>query len=121
MDEAVLVREGEAAGDLDRELERALDRQRALAVDELLQVLARDVLEDDERLAVVVAAVDHGDDVLVREPGDELRLAAEALDDVLSATSRSCRTFSATSRSSTRSWARKTLDMPPEPTSSSSS
>src|SRR5262249_20139565 len=32
-----------------------------------------------------------------------------------------CSTLSATVRSSTRSWARKTLDMPPEPTSCSSS
>ena len=35
--------------------------------------------------------------------------------------SRSWSTLSATVRSSTRSWARKTLDMPPEPTSCSSS
>ena len=68
--------EREPARDLDRELERPVDRQRAVAVDELLQVVAGDVLEDDERAAVVLAAVDHGDDVVMREPGDELRLAA---------------------------------------------
>ena len=56
--------------------------QRPLAGDELLQVLAGDVLEDDERPALVLAPVDHGDDVRVGEPGDELRLPPEAGDDV---------------------------------------
>ena len=74
----------EPAGDRDRELERAArpaaGRSRA---DELLQVLAGDVLEDDERAAVVLAPVDHGDDVRVGEAGDELRLPPEAVDDVL--------------------------------------
>ena len=57
--EPVRVRERERGGDLDAELERALDRQRPLAVDELLEVVAVDVLEDDELPALVLAAVDH--------------------------------------------------------------
>src|SRR6478735_2248319 len=52
----------------------------ARAHDELLQVLAVDVLEDDELPAVVGPAVDDGDDVRMREPCDRPRLAAEALD-----------------------------------------
>ena len=83
VDEALLVGEREPAGDLDRELERALHRQGADTADELLQILAGDELEDDERQAVMVSTVDHGDDVLVREAGDELRLAPEPVDDVL--------------------------------------
>ena len=83
VDEPVLVREREAARDLDRELERTVDGQRAVSDDHLLQVVAGDVLEDDVGAAVGLAAVDHGDDVRVREPGDELCLAGEAVDDVL--------------------------------------
>ena len=54
--------------------------QRPLALDERLQVLAGDVLEDDVLPAVLLAAVDHGDDVRVRELRDRARLAAETLD-----------------------------------------
>ena len=50
------------------------------APDALLERLALDVLEDDVRLAVVLARVDHGDDVRVGELGDRARLAAEALE-----------------------------------------
>ena len=64
----------------ERELERVPHRQPARAQDELLQVLAVDVLEDDVLPAVVVAAVDDGDDVRVRQPRDRARLAAEALE-----------------------------------------
>ena len=48
-----------AAGDLERDLERALDRRRPAALDQPLQVLAVDVLEDDELAPVLLAAVDH--------------------------------------------------------------
>ena len=48
--------------------------------DELLQVLALDVLEDDVLAPVGLAAVDDGDDVRVGEPRDGARLAAEPLD-----------------------------------------
>jgi hypothetical protein len=46
----------------------------------LLERVAVDVLEDDELVAVLLAAVDHGHDVRVRQLGDRPRLAAEALD-----------------------------------------
>src|SRR4051794_22383949 len=80
MDEALLVRERERPRDLVAERERGLDGDRATRVDERLQVLAVDVLEDDELLTVLLAAIDHRDDVRVRQPGDRARLAAEPLD-----------------------------------------
>src|SRR5207302_4268131 len=83
VDEPVLVRERESAGDLDRQLERAAYGERPASIEELLQVLAVDVLEDDELAPLVLAAVDHRDDVRVREPGDGARLVAEARDVLL--------------------------------------
>src|SRR5581483_11138902 len=50
------------------------------ALEQLLEVLAVDVLEDDVLPAAVLAAVDHGHDVRVRELGDGARLPPEALD-----------------------------------------
>ena len=47
VDEAVVVREGQPVRDVERELERAPQRQRPGADDQILQVLAVDVLEDD--------------------------------------------------------------------------
>ena len=76
----VLVRAREPLADLDREVERTPHRQRPLPGDELLQVLAVDVLEHDVLPAAVLAAVDHRDDVRVRELRHRPRLAAEALD-----------------------------------------
>src|SRR5581483_10135124 len=49
-------------------------------LDQALQVLAVDVLEDDELAAVVRAAVDHRDDVRVRERRDRACLTTEPLD-----------------------------------------
>ena len=70
-----------------RHLERDLDRLPWTAsgprFDQLLEVLAVDVLEDDELAPVLLAAVDHRDDVRVGELRDRARLAAEALDVVL--------------------------------------
>src|SRR5439155_10239339 len=80
VDEALLVREGEPARDLDRDLERAPDGQPSLLVDDLLERPALDELEDDELAALVLAPVEDGDDVRVRERRDRPRLAAEALD-----------------------------------------
>ena len=48
--------------------------------DALLERLALDVLEDDVRPALVLAGVDHADDVRMRELGDGAGLAAEALE-----------------------------------------
>ena len=50
---------------------------------ELLQVLAVDVLEDDELAAFLLPPVDDGDDVRMCELRHRARLAAEALDVVL--------------------------------------
>ncbi len=80
MDEALLVREAESAGDLQRKLDRVPLAQRPLAFDQRLQVLAVDVLEDDVLAAVLLAAVDHRDDVRVRELRHGPGFAPEALD-----------------------------------------
>ena len=67
MDETLLVREGKRPRDLERELDGLPLGQRGLAPDQRLQILAFDVLEDDELAAVLLTAVDHGDDVGMRE------------------------------------------------------
>ena len=79
----ISVREREPAGNLERELERVLEVELPAALDEALQVLAVDVLEDDELPTLVLAAVDHRDDVRMREGGDRAGLAPEALDVLL--------------------------------------
>ena len=75
----MVVGERERAADLERDPERLANRQRPFALDELLQVLAVDVLEHDELPPVLLAAVDHCDDVRMVEPGNRARLATEAL------------------------------------------
>jgi hypothetical protein len=80
VDEPVVVGEAERSRDLQRQPHRFSLWQRSFALDKRLQVLAVDVFEDDELAAVLLAAVDHRDDVRVRELGDRARLAAEALD-----------------------------------------
>jgi hypothetical protein len=77
--EALGVGGHERAADLDRVGDRLGHRQRAGPADELLQRLAVDVLEDDERMTGVLAGVDHGHQMRVGEPGDRARLTAEAL------------------------------------------
>ena len=75
-----LVRERERAGDLAGEVQGESDRKRPDALDHRLQVLAVDVLEDDELTLLPLASVDDRDDVRMRETGNRARLAAEALD-----------------------------------------
>src|SRR4029079_8740603 len=75
--EPVLVCERESARDLQPEFDRLALRERRLALDQALEVLAADVLEDDELAAVLLAAVDDRDDVRVREGGDDPGLVAE--------------------------------------------
>ena len=78
--ELVCVGALERPPDLDRVGDGLVDRQAAEAADALLERLALDVLEDDVRGAVVLAGVDHGDDVRVVELGDGPGLAPEALE-----------------------------------------
>ena len=80
VDDALGVGGAERAGDLDRVGDRLGDRQPAVAADAVLERLALDVLEDDERRAVVLAGVDDADDVGVVELRDGPRLAPEALE-----------------------------------------
>ena len=80
MYEALAVRRDQPATDLDR-VRHGLDHgQRTDALDQRLQRVAVDVLEHDERVAVVLPGVDHGHDVRVREPRDRARLAPESLE-----------------------------------------
>ena len=74
------VRGAERAGDLDRVGQRLVDRQPAEPPDAVLERLALDVLEDDVRPVLVLAGVDHADDVRMRELRDRARLAPEALE-----------------------------------------
>jgi hypothetical protein len=80
VDDVARVREAERSRDLDRVGDRLPDRQFAEAADAVLERLALDVLEDDERAPVLLAGVDHAHDVGVRELGHRARLAAEALE-----------------------------------------
>ncbi len=70
----------EGPGDLDPVGDGLGDRQPAHATDPLLERLALDVLEHDVRAALVLAGVDHADDVRVRQLGDGPGLASEALE-----------------------------------------
>ena len=79
MHDLVRVRGPERAGDLDRVRQRLVDRQPAHPPDPVLERLALDVLEDDVGPVLVLAGVDHADDVGMRELGDRPRLAPEAL------------------------------------------
>ena len=80
VDDAAPVRGAERAGDLDRVGDRLVDRQAPEPADPVLERLALDVLEDDVGAPVLLARVDHADDVRVRELRDGARLAAEALE-----------------------------------------
>ena len=80
VDELASVGGGEPAADLDRVGDGLVHGQAALLLDAALQRSALDVLEDDVRATVVLAGVDHADEVGMREPRRRPRLAAEALE-----------------------------------------
>ena len=77
MDDALVVRLLERLGDLPRDLERLVDRDRAPR-EALLEVLALDELEREEGLAVGLLEPVDGGDVRVVERGEQMRLALEA-------------------------------------------
>jgi len=58
VDQAVVVREAERARDLQPEPDRLALGERALPGEQILQVLAVDVLEDDVLPVVLLAAID---------------------------------------------------------------
>ena len=78
MDDPVRVRRREPAGDRGGDPRRLLRRQGPAAPEDRREVLAVDVLHDDERTRRVLAVVEDGDDVRVAQAGDALRLLAEA-------------------------------------------
>ena len=80
MHDAVGVRKREGAADLEAELDCLPHRQRPRPRDEVLQVLALDMLEDDVLHAVGLAPIDHRDDVRMVELRHRTRLAPEAVD-----------------------------------------
>ena len=83
VDEPLIVREREPARDLQRKLDRLARAQWALLRHQLLQVHPVDVLEDDELPAVLLAPVDHRDDVRMGQLRDGARFPAKALDVVV--------------------------------------
>jgi hypothetical protein len=83
VNEPALMGERKAASNLERDLESIADVKAAFADNQLLQVLAVDVLEDDVLPATLLAPVDHRHDVGMLELGDGSRLPLEALDEVL--------------------------------------
>ena len=70
---------------------------------------------------LVLAAVDDGDDVRVRELRDRARLVAEALDVLVVPGEALVEDLDRDTPLELASYAQKTVDMPPVPTSSSSS
>ena len=83
VDDAVAMREPQRGEDLPRVVDRDRDRRRPARDDQLLQRAAVEVLHRDVVRPLRLAAVVDRDDVRLREPGRVLRLAAEALDELL--------------------------------------
>ena len=79
VDDAVVVRVVERAGDLARDAQRVGHRQLPLAVEPVAQGLALDERHREPELAVGLARVEHGEDVRMLQPRGEPDLALEAL------------------------------------------
>ena len=80
MDDAVLVSELERLGDLGEDRSRAIGRDRLLALEQIRQRLACDVLHGEPEQLPALRDPVNGDDVGVIERGSGARLALEALD-----------------------------------------
>ena len=83
VDDAAAVGERERAEDLTCVVDRDRDGRRAVADEQLLERAAVQVLHRDVVGAFGLAAVEDRDDVRVVEAGGALRLAAEALDELV--------------------------------------
>ena len=83
VDDPVPVREAQRREDLARVVDRDPERRRAARDEQLLQRPPLDVLHRDVVRPLGLAAVVDRDDARMREPGGVLRLAAEALDELL--------------------------------------
>ena len=77
VDDVVRVRVVDRVGDLDGEVERARQLERALADDDALERLARDVLHHDEEDAFLLLRREHRDDVGVIEAAEQPRLVEQ--------------------------------------------
>ena len=78
VDDARIVRDGQAVGDLAGDLDHARGLQ-PLPLDRAVERLTGDELHDDERPAVQLADVVDGDDIRVVEQGRQPGLTREAL------------------------------------------
>ena len=83
VDEVLAVRDAQCGEDLARVVDRDRDRRGAAGGDQLLQAAPVEVLHRDVVGALGLPAVEDRDDVRVREARCVLRLAAEALDELL--------------------------------------
>ena len=83
VDDAVPVREAQRREDLPRVVDCEVDRRRSARDDQLLERAPIEVLHRDVVGALRLAAVVDRDDVRMREAGGVLRLAAEALDELV--------------------------------------
>jgi hypothetical protein len=82
MNDATLVRFGEASGRAEQDRERLLLGERALAADALSSRLAAHELHYEVVQTVLLLDIHHAHDVLVRDDRGKPRLAFEALDEV---------------------------------------
>ena len=103
VDDPVLVGVGEAAADLDHDVEHLGEEQRLAGADQGLEVGAGQELHGDERHAAVLAQLVDGDDVGVLQARRRLGLDLEAAAALLVEGALDRRVLTATSRSRTSS------------------
>ena len=83
VDHALTMGGIERSGHVDGDLGGPVRVEAALVAEHVGKAAAVHVLHDDERGAVFLALIEHADDVLMVEAGDELRLPAESFDEGL--------------------------------------